>query len=201
MASWTDDWNVRLGRPRGSIELPVHDTFDVQAWAKQIAKGVLPKGASRQAVKDLAAALADATADSRGRDPISAVFFCPDPENGELARIEVIAYRPDGEYPEITLQMMADWLSSPTEQSVRPAEVSFSDLPSGPAVRVRHQYVEAGGDDEGLGTIVQNCTYAIRPPQTGSVLLLVVSWRALAWSDRLFELTDTLADKLRLEPK
>jgi hypothetical protein len=236
MASWTDEWDVRYGRPRGSIELPVHETFDVKAWAKEIAKGVLPPDAPRKTVKELAAALADATLDSRARDPISATFFCPDPALGELARIELIAYHPDEQYPEITLELMAGWLSSPTPQSLRPAEVRSTDLPIGPAVRVTHQYVAADkskgggpgsggestrtdgqdgagsgggsggdgdgdGDGEGLGTIVQTCAYAIRPPQTGSALLLMASWRALAYSDRLFDLTDSIAGKMRLERK
>lgn len=227
MASWTDEWDVRYGRPRGSIELPVHETFDVKAWAKEIAKGVLPPDAPRKTVKELAAALADATLDSRARDPISATFFCPDPALGELARIELIAYHPDEQYPEITLELMAGWLSSPTPQSLRPAEVRSTDLPIGPAVRVAHQYVAAGkgsggpgsggestrtdgqdagsggdgGGDDGLGTIVQTCAYAIRPPQTGSALLLMASWRALAYSDRLFDLTDSIAGKMRLERK
>jgi hypothetical protein len=204
MANWTDEWNVRYGRPRGSIELPVHESFDVKAWAKEIAKGVLPPDAPRKTVKELATALAEATLDSRRRDPISASFFCPDPALGELARFEVISYQPDEQYPEITLQMMADWLSSPTEQSLQPAEVSYTDLPIGPAVRVRHQYVadkDGPANTEGLGTIVQTCAYAARPPEIGSVVLLMVSWRAPAYSDRLFELTDTIAGKLRLERK
>lgn len=224
MASWTDDWNVRYGRPRGSIELPVHERFDVRKWAKEIARGVLDPKAPKEQVAALADALAEATLDSRRRDPVSAVFFCPDPALGELARIEVSDYVPDGKYPEITLPMMAEWLSSPTRQSVRPAEVTYVDLPIGPAVQVRHQYVAAGpggpgasgaaqgpaqggdggdgGDgEEGLGRIVQTCAYAARPPEIGAVVLLMASWQALAYSDQLFDLTARIAEMLRLERK
>jgi hypothetical protein len=155
MASWTDDWNVRYGRPRGSIELPVRERFDVRKWAKEIARGVLAPGAPKEQVAALADALAEATLDSRRRDPVSAVFFCPDPALGELARIEVSDYVPDGAYPEITLPMMAEWLSSPTRQSVRPAEVSYVDLPIGPAVQVRHQYVAAGPGGPGASAVPQ----------------------------------------------
>ncbi|MEC3996189.1 hypothetical protein VSR01_22790 [Actinacidiphila sp. DG2A-62] len=155
MASWTDDWNVRYGRPRGSIELPVRERFDVRKWAKEIARGVLAPGAPKEQVAALADALAEATLDSRRRDPVSAVFFCPDPALGELARIEVSDYVPDGAYPEITLPMMAEWLSSPTRQSVRPAEVTYVDLPIGPAVQVRHQYVAAGPGGPGASAVPQ----------------------------------------------
>lgn len=202
MTSWTSEWNVRHGRPRGSIELPVGDVdLDLKAWSRQVAQGLLGADAGRRQVKELARALSEATLDSRKRGPISATFFCPDPSLGELARIEVLDYRPDQEYPEITLRMLADWLSFPTPQSVRPAEVEYTDLPIGPAVRVRHQYVEAAGGDDGLGAIMQTCAYAVRPEQIEGAVLLMASWRALAYSDRLFELTDTIAGMLRLERK
>jgi hypothetical protein len=199
MADWTDEWNVAYGRPRGSVELPVHESFDLKVWSRGIAEGVLGPGASRKQVRTLATALAEATLDARARDPLSAVFFCPEPELGELARIEVTGYLPDATYPEITVERLGEWLASPTERSVQPAEVMYTELPAGPAVRVRHQYVEAAGDGDGLGSVVQTCAWAVRPPQIDSAVVMTVSWQALAWSERLFELTDKLAGMLRLE--
>jgi hypothetical protein len=231
-ADWQDDWTVHYGIPAGGVELPVRGAPDPGPWAADTARERLGPGAPAELVTQLASALAAATLDARGRDPMSACFFCPDPAQGELARIEVSSLHPDEKFPELTVRQMADWLATPSERSVNPPEVVYGDLPIGPAARVRHQYVAADagagaagatvagpadgtadgtaggspdgsgdGSPDGEGTIMQTCTYATRPPEIGSVVLLTVSWRALAYSDRLFDLTDRLAEKLRLVRK
>jgi hypothetical protein len=214
-ADWQDDWTVHYGIPAGGVELPLRGAPDPGPWAADTARERLGPDAPAELVTRLASALAAATLDARGRDPMSACFFCPDPAQGELARIEVSSLHPDEKFPELTVRQMAEWLATPSERSVNPPEVLYGDLPIGPAARVRHQYVDAGagataadpaagstdGPADGEGTIMQTCTYATRPPEIGSVVLLTVSWRALAYSDRLFDLTDRLAEKLRLVRK
>jgi hypothetical protein len=216
-ADWQDDWTVHYGIPAGGVELPLRGAPDPGPWAADTARERLGPDAPAELVTRLASALAAATLDARGRDPMSACFFCPDPAQGELARIEVSSLHPDEKFPELTVRQMAEWLATPSERSVNPPEVLYGDLPIGPAARVRHQYVDAGataagpaagpaagatdGSADGEGTIMQTCTYATRPPEIGSVVLLTVSWRALAYSDRLFDLTDRLAEKLRLVRK
>lgn len=209
-ADWQDDWTVHYAIPSGGVELPVRGAPDPRPWAEETARERLGPGAPAELIGELATALAEATLDTRRRDPMSACFFCPDPAMGELARIEVSSLHPDEKFPELTVRQMADWLATPSERSVNPPEVLYGDLPIGPAARVRHQYAEAGADaaetdvsenDGGPGTITQTCVYAARPPEIGSVVLLTVSWQALAYSDRLFDLTDQLAEKLRLVRK
>lgn len=202
MVTGHDDWTVYFGVPRGAVVLPVHDEPDPGPWARKAARGQLGPETPDELVDDLADALTEATLDARMRNPVSAFFFCPDPTLGELARIEVSNLDPDDELPEVTVERMAEFLATPTERSVNRPETEYGDLPIGPAVRVCHQYVDRGmgpaADAGGPGTILQTCAYAARPPEIGSAVLLMVSWRALAYSDELFDLTDRLAQALRL---
>ncbi|MEU6174345.1 hypothetical protein ABZ832_20795 [Streptantibioticus parmotrematis] len=211
---------VSVGVPGGAVELPLTlPTDGLAAWAEETARDRLGPEGEPRTVADLANALREATLDARRRGPVTALSFCPHPELGETARIEVSLIAPDAERPELTVKALADFLATPTERSMHPATVDYGDLPIGPAVRVRHQYVgerpatRYAGDDEGVdaavepddgdpdeGIIVQTVAYAALPPGSRKAVLLFASWQALALDERLSELVDRLATTLRLEP-
>ncbi len=219
----SDLLTVSVGLPAGAFVLPLDTPRDeLAAWAERSAAGRLGEGAEASDVAALAGALVGAAEDARQRDLITALAFCPDPRAGELARIEVSSVGAPPEAASLTVRDMANYLSMPTARSTGPAEIEFGDLPIGPAVRVRHQFVTAppadaenaadaadaaaaaadddDGEDRGQGTIVQTAAYAARPAETDRAVLLFVSWHALAYTDRLCALTDQLAKTLKMVP-
>jgi len=76
---------------------------------------------------------------------------------------------------------------------------SRTDLPSGPALRVRSKHVE-DPDPTGLGTISEELTYAICPPTLTDALVLTMSWTALQIGDKLAEMADAIARTIRVTP-
>ncbi|MEV0639651.1 hypothetical protein AB0I77_32895 [Streptomyces sp. NPDC050619] len=183
---------VHIQAPDDAISLPVRELVDLDSWAADAARRrVGAEERDERLVQALAAELRDAAADSRGRGPVTALSYVPEPRLGELARIELSALVADESYPTVTVDLLHRYLATPTDISFRPPEAELHTLPVGPAVRVRHAYVQEAGRD-GTGTVMETCAYGICPDEKWGLVLLT-SWRALAHTDALCALTDGLA--------
>ncbi|WP_046726467.1 hypothetical protein [Streptomyces humi] len=188
---------VRLRTPEHAVALPVRTPVDLAAWAAAAARGLVgPDGDEPKLLDALAHELREAAADSRERGPVTALSYVPEPRLGELARIELSALVADESHPRLTVDLLRRYLAAPTPDSYRPPEAELRTLPAGPAVRVRHAYVQDVGRD-GLGTVLETCAYGIRADETWGLVLLV-SWRSSAYTDALCELTDDLARTVRV---
>ncbi|WP_405870249.1 MULTISPECIES: hypothetical protein [unclassified Streptomyces] len=182
---------VRMKAPDDAVPLPVREMVDLASWAMDSAR--LRAGADRdeQLVEALAEELRLAAEDARTRGPITALSYVPEPRLGELARIELSALVADDTYPTMTVELLHRYLAAPTAVSYRPPEAELRTLPVGPAVRVRHAFVQ-DADRDGTGTVMETCAYGIVPDDKWGLVLLT-SWQAQAHSDSLCELTDRLA--------
>ncbi|MER7178305.1 hypothetical protein ABT404_02215 [Streptomyces hyaluromycini] len=189
---------VRMKVPEDAISLPVRVAgVDLHGWAAEAAARLVgPDDPDPKLLDALAAELREAAADSRERGPITALSYVPEPRLGELARIELSALVADDTYPTMTVELLQRYLAAPTPVSYRPPEAELRTLPAGPAVRVRHAYVQDVGRD-GRGTVMETCAYGIRADETWGLILLT-SWQALAHTDALCELTDELARTVRV---
>ncbi|MFJ6704676.1 MULTISPECIES: hypothetical protein [unclassified Streptomyces] len=189
---------VRMRVPRDAIALPVRAAdVDLDAWsAEAAARRVGTDGGRQRLRRALAAELREAAADSRERGPVTALSYVPEPRLGELARVELTALVADATHPTMTVDLLRRFLAAPTPVSYRPPESEPRTLPAGPAVRVRHAYVQ-DVDADGLGTVTETCAYGIRADPAWA-LVLFTSWRAPARTDALCELTDELARTVRV---
>ncbi|WP_316773716.1 hypothetical protein [Streptomyces sasae] len=189
---------VHLRTPEDAVALPVRTSVDLAAWAAEAARRLVgpDDGDEPKLLDALATELREAAADSRERGPITALSYVPDPRLGELARIELSALVTDDTYPTMTVELLQRYLAAPTPVSYRPPEAELRTLPAGPAVRVRHAYVQDVGRD-GLGTVLETCAYGIRADEKWALVLLT-SWQAQAGTDVLCELTDELAETVRV---
>ncbi|GGN28974.1 hypothetical protein [Streptomyces fuscichromogenes] len=188
---------VHLRTPQDAVALPVRTSVDPAAWAAAAARRLVgPDDDEPKLLDALATELREAAADSRERGPITALSYVPEPRLGELARIELSALVADDTYPTMTVDLLQRYLAAPTPVSYRPPEAELRTLPAGPAVRVRHAYVQDVGRD-GLGTVTETCAYGIRADEKWALVLLA-SWQAQARTDALCELTDELAETVRV---
>lgn len=183
---------VRVQTPPDAVPLPVRYMVDLDVWAADAARLRLGPAADPRLLDALAAELREAAADSRGRGPVIALSYVPEPRLGELARIELSALVADETYPTVTVELLHRYLTAPTGISFRPPEAEPRTLPVGPSVRVRHAYVQ-DADRDGTGTVLETCAYGICPDEKWGLVLLT-SWRALAHTDALCALTDSLAE-------
>lgn len=187
---------VHLKAPEDAIALPIRGPVDLASWAAREARRRTGDDPDERLVAALAEELREAAADARTRGPVTALSYVPEPRLGELARVELSALVADDTYPTMTAELLARYLTTVTPDSYRPPEAEFHDLPAGPAVRVRHAYVQ-DTDRDGTGTVLETCAYGIVPDE-GWGLVLLTSWRAVARSDELCALTDALARTLTI---
>ncbi|MFD4410375.1 hypothetical protein [Streptomyces sp. NPDC058476] len=182
---------VRMQAPDDAVCLPVRDLVDLEAWAAEAARRRAAGDGDQRLIEALTDELREAAEDARGRGPVTALSYVPEPRLGELARIELSALVADDTYPKVTVDLLRRYLTTPTEISFRPPESELRTLPVGPAVRVRHAYVQ-DADRDGTGTVLETCAYGMCPDDKWGLVLLT-SWRALAHTDALCALTDSLA--------
>ncbi|GGN85931.1 hypothetical protein GCM10011579_077200 [Streptomyces albiflavescens] len=182
---------VRIQAPDDAVSLPVRELVDLDAWAADAARQRAGADGDQRLIEALADELREAAEDARGRGPVTALSYVPEPRLGELARIELSALVADETYPTVTVDLLRRYLTTPTEISYRPPVAELRTLPAGPAVRVRHAYVQ-DADRDGTGTVLETCAYGICPDEKWALVLLT-SWRALAHTDALCTLTDDLA--------
>jgi len=182
---------VQMKAPDDAVSLPVRETVDLAAWARDAARRCAGAGEGGRLAEALAEELRLAAEDARTRGPVTALSYVPEPRLGELARIELSALVADDTYPTMTVELLQRYLAAPTAVSYRPPEAELRTLPVGPAVRVRHAYVQ-DADRDGTGTVMETCAYGIVPDDKWGLVLLT-SWRAQAHTDGLCELTDRLA--------
>jgi hypothetical protein len=185
---------VRIQAPDDAVSLPVREPVDLDAWSTDAARLRVGPCADGRLIEALATELREAAADSRGRGPVTALSYVPEPRLGELARVELSALVADATYPTVTVDLLHRYLATPTDISFRPPEAERRTLAVGPAVRVRHAYVQ-DADRDGTGAVMETCAYGICPDEKWGLVLLT-SWRALAHTDALCALTDSLARTL-----
>ncbi|MEU6255320.1 hypothetical protein [Streptomyces sp. NPDC047043] len=182
---------VRMKAPEDAVALPVREPVDLGFWAMDAARQRVGEGGDERLIEALAEELREAAVDARTRGPVTAFSYVPELRLGELARVELSALVADDTYPTMTVDLLHRYLTTPTPISFRPPEAEPRELPLGPAVRVRHAYVQ-DADRDGTGTILETCAYGIVPDGKWGLVLLT-SWREQAYTDRLCALTDRLA--------
>lgn len=190
---------ISAGAPGGAIPLPINEEGDMTSWARSTARSRMPYEASDEDIEQFAQMLLECTAESRARGPkIIAMAFCPDPTVGELARIEFSRMDPGPEWADLDLKQLANLFAGPIHpRALLEPNVTSRDLPAGPSVRIRQQFLTDVGEDH-VGKVVHSIIYAIRPPAMGTAVVMSVAWQALYYSDQLTELADKLAETVRV---
>ncbi|MFF4276364.1 hypothetical protein [Streptomyces sp. NPDC001536] len=146
--------------PTTWVPLPIEPSDDVASWSKSTAAELWER--SKAAGYDLDRRtlrkdLRDWAKDSRGREPFYAFAFYPDGLDTALGLLEVDLINPD---------------------ELAPPQISRTDLPAGPAVRIRQNFVAEGSPRRGPGILLQTVTYGILPTGSESAVVLLMSWTA-----------------------
>lgn len=84
-------------------------------------------------------------------------------------------------------------------ETVGDVEIEQTDLPSGPALRVRGKCIEQA-DEQGQGLLMEAVTCAILPPGLADAVVATMSWTALQLGDKLAEMPDAIARTIRVTP-
>ncbi|MEU1270226.1 hypothetical protein [Streptomyces sp. NPDC005799] len=185
--------------PTDWVPLPLDPSDDVKRWAKSTAADLcersrtagyeLDKGALRKNLRNWAD-------DSRSRDPLYAFAFYPDGFDTALALLEVDVIVPDDTVPQISLDWLADTFSA---HDFGPPQSSRTDLPIGPAVRLRQNFAAEGSPRRGPGVLLQSVTYGILPTGAESAVVLLLSWTTPGIDEEMEEAADSIVQTLTVD--
>jgi hypothetical protein len=198
-------YDITFGFPEGWVQLPVtnstkvkHDK-ELERWAAGTAPRTLGGNATPEQVARRARDLVELTVGCRLRKDWYGLLFYPRSAAGLIAALDIERYVPSRKYPQINLEVLKGIFGREAADTVGEIVSSRTDLPSGPALRVRSKHVE-DPDPTGLGTISEELTYAICPPTLTDALVLTMSWTALQIGDKLAEMADAIARTIRVTP-
>ena len=196
------DFDIKFSYPEGWVQLPVTGSGEaperdneLERWAADTARATLGPDAPADMVQERAAELASLTMGSRARQAWYGLAYFPAGAPGLVALLDVLRLVPDPDYPEITLDLVQGMYAEDSADTVGELETSRTELPSGPAVRIRAKQIE-GRDATGQGTLTEGVTHAIRPPGTRDAVITQMSWTALPLGDKLAEMADAIAKSI-----
>ena len=190
--------------PQGWVKLPVlanrkalrHDK-KAEAWSLEQARAMLGAGAAPEQVAQRADQLTKLTYGARARGSMDGLALYPPSLPGLIAILDVQRLVPDRTYPELTFDVLRELYAQPSADTVGDIDETQTELPSGPAVRVHRKRVEAG-DPTGQGTMAEGVTYAIRPPGIDDAIVMIMTWGALSFGDRLTAMAGAIAETLKI---
>ncbi len=198
------DFDIKFSYPEGWVQLPVtgggegpEHGNELEQWAEDTARATLGPGAPPDLVQERVTELATLTLGSRARQAWYGLAFFPPGAPGLVALLDVLRLVPDPDYPEITLDLVQAMYAQDSADTVGELETSRTELPSGPAVRIRAKQIE-GRDPAGRATLTEGVTHAIRPPGTRDAVITQMSWTALPLGDELAEMADAIARSIMI---
>ncbi|MFD4261025.1 hypothetical protein ACFWR9_26215 [Streptomyces sp. NPDC058534] len=182
--------------PTDWVPLPIEPSDDVRSWSKSTA--VELRDRSKEAGYDVDKAtlrkdLRSRAEDSRSREPFYAFALYPDGFDAALAILEVDLIHPDDTVPEITLDWLAETFSA---DDFGPPKISHTDLPIGPAVRIRQNFAADTRSRRSPGILMETLTYAVLPAGAEVALMLLMSWTVPGLSEEIEKAADSIAETL-----
>ncbi len=182
------------------LDAPALTGDDPSQWCGQKAAELLGPDTRGKHVRALAKCL-ELYVDyfRRGNLPATAaLFFYPDftriPPRAE-AQIYLV-----GEDPVVgpmTLQRARE-ISGPDERSIGESEMTETEVPAGPALRVhRLRKLEPS---KRRSRIVEELAWVICPPESTQAVMMITTWSDMAFTKVAISIADDMAQNFRIEP-
>lgn len=195
--------NIGIAYPPGWVQLPVaasakleHDP-DVEAWAEQQARELIGPRGMPDDIAQRAKELTELTITSRARKDRYGFAFYPADAGGLAAILDVRELTPSRQHGQLSFPLLEQIYARPTHETVGDIETSHTDLPSGPALRVRRKQIEEP-DAHGQGPLTESVTYAIMPPGVTDGVVMIMTWSSIGIGDELAEMADAIARTIRI---
>jgi hypothetical protein len=194
---------ISMAYPPGWVQLPVaasvkieHDA-DLEMWAKDKAAELLVPDGMPDTIAQRARELTQLTITCRARKDRYGFAFYPPGAGGLAAILDVEVLTPSRKHKQITFPLLEEIYASYTPQTVGDIEPSKTDLPSGPALRVRRKQIEEP-DAQGQGPLTESVTYAITPLGFTDSVVMIMTWTSIGPGDELAAMADAIARTIRV---
>lgn len=193
-------WIPDLKVPEHTLWLPVASDKPLQELGREAALNILGMGTPEDQLKKFARVIHDGTKDCKRRGVrMGGLLFFPDYNRlPPIANLDVFGYDPEDPDKPSSLEFYRKLYGTPTERSVGPIEVTDLQLPTGPAIRFHRRYWPKESWDP-IAHQWEDVTYAVRPPEIDSAVVLKVSWVEFQFSQALIKSADAIAQTLEIK--
>lgn len=190
---------INLMHTEGWAPLPhVDPAFNLTSWADQEADRIAERYAAegeRADTKRISRDLRAVAKDSATRQPLGAFALYLSGLDTSVAVAEVDAILPDDTASEVTPRWMVDHLVS---HDFGPPEITYPDLPLGPAVRIRQNIIGEKKRLFGSRPVIRTLAFGVQPGGEKGLITLICSWTEPALDEALGGIMDTMAQTLTL---
>jgi hypothetical protein len=173
---------------------------DPAPWCKQRAAELLGTAARDRQVSQLAQCLEKYAAYFTSKDlpTFAALFFYPDfTRIPPRAEAQVYLVGPDPVIGPMTLARARE-ISAPDERSFGDTEMTETEVPAGPALRVhRYRKLEPA---KRRSRIVEEMDWIICPPDSTQAVMMITTWDEPMFSKAGTTIADDMAKNFRIEP-
>ncbi|MFB7739541.1 hypothetical protein ACFC08_35380 [Streptomyces sp. NPDC056112] len=195
----TDDLsNLGLEFSEDWVPFPTAGSVDLDSWAKQQGQELAERYAQDGAPCDarrLARSLKRTVADCYTRDPLAAFGWYVSGHETVAAIMELDAIHPDETFPEVSLSLLAEHMSS---HDFGEPDVREVRLPLGDAVRIRQNLIGEKKGFFGPRPVVHTVFYGVRPDGLETALTMLVSWTEPILDEPAEQMADNIAKTLSL---
>jgi hypothetical protein len=184
-----------------SLGDPLQHDGDPRPWCVAKAAELLGSDNGSRQHKKLAQCLEKYVTHFRTHQPLitAALFFYPDFSHlPPWGTAEVKAFGEHSEKGPLTIAMLREFYDQPDELSFGQTELSETQVPAGPALRV-HRYRRTQPTKR-RSPIGEELVWLIWPPETTAVITILVQWLEPALSEAGVNIADDMARNFRLKP-
>ncbi|MFF8632163.1 hypothetical protein [Streptomyces werraensis] len=185
--------------PTDWVPLPLEPFDEVRGWAKTTAVELCERGRAAGHDLDRRTLRRDLRAraeDSRSRDPFYAFALYPDGFDSAVALLEADLLWPDETVPRITLNWLTERFSA---DDFGGPKVTRTELPAGPAVRIRQNLAMSGFSAVDAGLLLETLTYGVLPTGSKAAVMLLGSWSVPGLTEEMEEAVDSVAATLTVQ--
>ncbi|MFD4985930.1 hypothetical protein ACFWMQ_04040 [Streptomyces sp. NPDC058372] len=191
--------NLGMEHTNAWVDLPyAGPDFDLDSWVAEETARIAERYAAegqRADTRRIARALRAVTKDSATREPLGAFALYLGGFDMTLALVELDAILPDETAPEVTPQWVADHMAV---DEVGPPQIEYTDLPLGPAVRIRQNLYTGKKRLFRPRAVLRTLVYGVQPKNEKGLIRLLCSWDDFALDEVLVPMVDEMAESLTL---
>jgi hypothetical protein len=196
------NWEPRLKVPKTTFMLPVGSERPLDELGREAAVKVYGSHAPEKDLKAFARFIHDGTEDCKRRGAkMGGLIFFPDFNRlPPVANVDVFGYHSNDPDKPSSLEFYRELYGTPDKDAVGPIEVADVQLPAGPAIRFHRRFWPKPYPRwDPISHQWEEVTYAVRPPQITSAVVLTVSWVEFKLSEALIKSADAIAQTLEIK--
>jgi hypothetical protein len=195
-ANWAPDLKV----PRHTLWLPLGSEKPLRQIGSDAARKVLGARTPEDRLEEFARVIRNGTKSSRDRGAMmGGLIFFPDYKRlPPIATVDIFGYHSNEPGKPSSLEYFRRHFGVPGRDTAGSVGVTDVRLPAGPAIRFHRRFLPKQGWDPAAYQW-EEVSYAIRPPEITSTVVVTVAWVELKFSAELINAADAIAPTLAIK--